>query len=29
MVKSRPAFGVALMRSMSARVLHIGSLLGG
>jgi len=29
MVKSRPAFGIALMRSMSARVLHIGKLLGG
>lgn len=29
MVKGRPAFGVALMRSMSARVLHIGKLLGG
>ncbi|MDP1610256.1 MAG: cyclic nucleotide-binding domain-containing protein [Sulfuritalea sp.] len=28
MVKSRPAFGIALMRSMSARVLHIGKLLG-
>lgn len=29
MVKARPAFGIALMRSMSARVLHIGKLLGG
>ena len=29
MVRARPAFGIALMRSMSARVLHIGSLLGG
>ena len=29
MVRSSPAFGVALMRSMSARVLHIGKLLGG
>lgn len=28
MVKARPAFGIALMRSMSARVLHIGKLLG-
>lgn len=28
MVKSRPAFGIALMRSMSARVLHVGKLLG-
>ncbi len=28
MVKSRPAFGIALMRSMAARVLHIGKLLG-
>jgi CRP/FNR family transcriptional regulator, cyclic AMP receptor protein len=28
MVKTRPAFGVALMRSMSARVLHIAKLLG-
>ena len=28
MVTSRPAFGVALMRSMSARVLHIAKLLG-
>jgi CRP-like cAMP-binding protein len=28
MVKTRPAFGIALMRSMSARVLHIGKLLG-
>jgi len=28
MVKSRPAFGIALMRSMSARVQHIGKLLG-
>ena len=28
MVKSRPAFGIALMRSLSARVLHIGKLLG-
>lgn len=28
MVKSRPAFGIALMRSMSARVLRIGKLLG-
>ncbi|MDP2135729.1 MAG: cyclic nucleotide-binding domain-containing protein, partial [Sulfuritalea sp.] len=28
MVKSRPTFGIALMRSMSARVLHIGKLLG-
>lgn len=27
MVKSKPAFGIALMRSMSARVLHIGNLL--
>jgi CRP/FNR family cyclic AMP-dependent transcriptional regulator len=29
MVKTRPAFGIALMRSLSARVLHIGKLLGG
>lgn len=29
MVKARPAFGIALMRSMSARVLHVGKLLGG
>ena len=29
MVKTRPAFGIALMRSMAARVLHIGKLLGG
>ncbi len=29
MVKARPAFGIALMRSMSARVLHLGKLLGG
>lgn len=28
MVRTRPAFGIALMRSMSARVLHIGKLLG-
>lgn len=28
MVKARPAFGIALMRSLSARVLHIGKLLG-
>ena len=28
MVKTRPAFGIALMRSMAARVLHIGKLLG-
>ncbi len=28
MVRARPAFGIALMRSMSARVLHIGKLLG-
>jgi CRP-like cAMP-binding protein len=28
LVKARPAFGIALMRSMSARVLHIGKLLG-
>ncbi len=28
MVKTRPAFGIALMRSLSARVLHIGKLLG-
>jgi CRP-like cAMP-binding protein len=28
MVRARPAFGMALMRSMSARVLHIGKLLG-
>jgi CRP-like cAMP-binding protein len=28
MVRSRPAFGIALMRSMSARVLHIAKLLG-
>lgn len=28
MVKARPASGIALMRSMSARVLHIGKLLG-
>ncbi len=28
MVRVRPAFGIALMRSMSARVLHIGKLLG-
>ena len=28
MVRARPAFGVALMRSLSARVLHIGKLLG-
>lgn len=28
MVRARPAFGIALMRSMSARVLHIGRLLG-
>ncbi|MCX7156344.1 MAG: cyclic nucleotide-binding domain-containing protein [Rhodocyclales bacterium] len=27
MVKSRPAFGLALLRSMSGRVQHIGSLL--
>ena len=27
MVKERPAFGVALMRSMSARVLHVNKLL--
>ena len=29
MVGARPAFGIALMRSMSARVLHIDKLLGG
>ena len=29
MVRARPAFGIALMRSMSARVLHIDKLLGG
>ncbi|OHC66760.1 MAG: hypothetical protein A2040_15635 [Rhodocyclales bacterium GWA2_65_19] len=29
MVKSKPAFGIALLRSMSARVLHVGSLLRG
>ncbi len=29
MVKSKPAFGIALMRSMSERVQHIGSLLRG
>lgn len=28
MVRARPAFGIALMRSLSARVLHIGKLLG-
>jgi CRP/FNR family cyclic AMP-dependent transcriptional regulator len=28
MVRSRPAFGIALMRSMSTRVLHIAKLLG-
>lgn len=28
MVKTRPAFGIALMRSLSARVLHIGKMLG-
>ena len=27
MVKSKPAFGIALLRSMAGRVLHIGSLL--
>jgi CRP-like cAMP-binding protein len=27
MVKSRPAFGIAFMRSMSARVLHLGKVL--
>jgi hypothetical protein len=27
MVKARPAFGLALMRSMSARVLHIDKVL--
>ncbi len=28
MVRARPAFGIALMRSLCARVLHIGKLLG-
>lgn len=29
MVKSKPAFGIALLRLMSTRVLHVGSLLHG